>query len=70
MKKKELEEIKDRGLDELALKERDLLEALFKLQVQKATGQLEQPNRIKEVRRDIARVKTFQRLRELEGERS
>ena len=33
----------------------------FNLRFQKATGQLEKTNRVREVRRDIARVKTVQR---------
>lgn len=67
MKKKELQELKDRSVEELAQKEQDLFESLFRLRLQMSTGQLEKPSRLREVRRDIARVKTFLRQRELGG---
>jgi large subunit ribosomal protein L29 len=44
--------------DELDAKLRELKEALFNLRFQHATGQLDNPMRIKEARRDIARVCT------------
>jgi large subunit ribosomal protein L29 len=51
-------EIKDKNLKELneLLKEKKLL--LFKLRAKLKTMQLNNPNEIKEVRRDIARIKT------------
>ncbi|MBC7343425.1 MAG: 50S ribosomal protein L29 [Clostridia bacterium] len=48
----------------------DLKEELFNLRFQMATGQLDNPLRIREVRRDIARVKTVLRERELKEERA
>lgn len=44
-------------------------EELFNLRFQSATGQLENPNRLGQVRKDIARCKTVLRQRELETER-
>ena len=44
---------------------KELKEAAWKLRLQKATGQLEDPSRLRTVRRDVARVKTFQRALEL-----
>jgi large subunit ribosomal protein L29 len=52
--------------DELLREERELTEALFKLRFQLAIGQIENPQKIRITRRDLARVKT--RLRELEIE--
>ena len=51
-----------RGLsrEDLNSKVLELKEELFTLRFQAATGQLERPARIKEVRRDIARIKTLQ----------
>jgi large subunit ribosomal protein L29 len=62
MKAKEMKE-----LTSLELEERigELKEELFNLRFQLATGQLENPMRIKEVRRSIARAKTIVRAREL-----
>lgn len=50
---------------ELDRKLADLKEELFNLRFQAVTGQLDNPNRIREVRKDIARVKTIMREREL-----
>ena len=44
---------------ELVARERDLKEELFNLRFQLATGQLSNPMRIKECKKDIARVKTL-----------
>jgi large subunit ribosomal protein L29 len=49
----------DQLKDELA----DLKREQFNLRFQAATSQLERPARIKEVRRDIARIKTLQTQR-------
>ncbi|MHB1127419.1 MAG: 50S ribosomal protein L29 [Bacillota bacterium] len=58
-------EIKDLTTDELLRKVGDLKEELFNLRFQVVTGQLENPMRIREVRRNIARTKTVLREREL-----
>ena len=44
---------------DLAAREKDLKEELFNLRFQLATGQLSNPMRIKECKKDIARVKTL-----------
>ena len=54
-------ELRDLGPDELGAKERDLTDQLFRMRIQKALGQLEAPEKLKTVRRDLARVKTFLR---------
>ena len=64
MKAKELQEFSD---VELVGKVAELKEELFNLRFQMATGQLENPMRIREVRKNIARVKTVQRKRELDS---
>lgn len=50
---------------ELNEKLMDLKSELFNLRFQLATGQLDNPMRIKAVRKDIARIKTIMREREL-----
>ena len=52
-------ELRDKSVDELNARERDLHEQLFKLRFQRATGRIENPNKIREVRREIARIKTL-----------
>jgi large subunit ribosomal protein L29 len=52
-----------RALDaaELGTRERDLTDQLFRLRIQKSMGQLEAPNKMRTVRRDLARIKTVLR---------
>lgn len=57
----------ERTDDELRKQLADLKAELFNLRFQHATGQLENPIRLREVRKDIARVLTAQRLREVAG---
>ena len=54
-------ELRDLGVDELGVKERDLTDQLFRMRIQQSMGQLEAPDRLRTVRRDLARVKTFMR---------
>ena len=54
-------ELRDLGVDELGEKERDLTDQLFRMRIQKSMGQLEAPERMKTVRRDLARIKTVLR---------
>ncbi len=50
---------------ELEVQEKELGEQLFRLRFQMATGQAEGLKRLREVRRDLARVKTLLRQKEL-----
>ena len=59
------EEIRDMSADEKKEQLKSLKEELFNLRFQHATGQLENPMRIREVKKDIARIKTIQREEEL-----
>jgi large subunit ribosomal protein L29 len=61
-------EIKDLSMDEMLRKLDDLKEELFNLRFQHETGQLENPQKMKQTKRDIARVKTFIKQSELEKE--
>jgi len=53
------EKIRELTLDEMVAKERELADQLFKLRFQMATGQIENPQKMKQVRKDIARLKTI-----------
>ena len=57
--------LRDLSTAELEKKVVDLKEELFNLRFQMATGQLENPMRIKEIRKDIAKAKTVLREREI-----
>src|SRR5262249_60161355 len=54
-------ELRDLGADELGARERELTDQLFRMRIQKSMGQLEAPDKIRTVRRDLARVKTVLR---------
>jgi large subunit ribosomal protein L29 len=64
MKARELREF---SAEELQNKQQELIEELFNLRFQLATSQIENVGRIAAVRRDIARVKTVQRERQLQS---
>jgi large subunit ribosomal protein L29 len=57
-KKEEKNNFKDLTAQELAAKGRDLRHEMFNLRLQQASAQLEKPARIRNLRRDIARIET------------
>lgn len=63
-------ELRDLSTDELEQKLAELKEELFNLRFQLATGQLENPMRVRDVRKDIARVKTVMQERVLNIKRA
>lgn len=63
-----VKEIRNMSTEELNKKIGDLKRELFNLRFQLATGQLDNPMRIRVVRKDIARAKTVLRERELRSE--
>ena len=52
------EQIREMSVDDLRGKEKELQEQLFKLRFQKSIGQLDNALKLRQTRRDIARVKT------------
>jgi large subunit ribosomal protein L29 len=54
-------ELRELGADVLGARERDLTDQLFRMRIQKSMGQLESPEKIRVVRRDLARIKTVLR---------
>lgn len=61
-------EIKDSTADELTAKSRDLRQEMFNLRLQQASAQLEKPARLRQLRRDIARIET--RISQLRNEQT
>jgi large subunit ribosomal protein L29 len=59
-----VEEIRELPIETLRDRERELDDQLFRLRIQKSMGQLEAPAKVREVRRDLARVKTILREKE------
>jgi large subunit ribosomal protein L29 len=59
-------ELRDLGVDQLGARERDLTDQLFRMRIQKSMGQLEAPEKMRVVRRDLARIKTVLRQKRTE----
>ena len=60
-----INEIRDLSAADLDRKLAELKEELFNLRFQMATGQCENPMKIREVKKSIARIKTVQRQNEI-----
>jgi large subunit ribosomal protein L29 len=54
-------QLRDKTVEELKVQEKELAEQLFALRLNKVTGQLEKPSKIRSTRRDMARVLTVMR---------
>ena len=68
MKSMRVKEARDLTVEELNAKLNSLKDELFNLRFQLATGQLENPMRIRDIRRSIARVQTVLKERQLKAE--
>jgi large subunit ribosomal protein L29 len=53
-----MSDLGDLSSPELSAKNRDARQELFNLRLQKASSQLEKPSRLRDIRRDIARIET------------
>jgi large subunit ribosomal protein L29 len=60
-----IDKIRESGRDELQVQERELTEQIFRLRFQLSTGQAEALKRLRDARKDLARVKTHLRAQEL-----
>ena len=60
-----MEELRKLSTEELNNKIKENKEELFNLRFQQATGNLEKPGRLKDLRKEVARMKTIIREREL-----
>ena len=60
-----IEKIREEGVTELQAREKDLTEQIFRLRFQLSSGQAEALKRLREARKDLARVKTLLRAQEL-----
>jgi large subunit ribosomal protein L29 len=58
MKKSKRKEIQEKTLEELMADGRNLRQEVFNLRLQQASAQLEKPSRLRNLRRDIARIET------------
>jgi large subunit ribosomal protein L29 len=64
----ELKELREMAREELAQQEKKLQKELFALRFQLMTGRVENPMRVREIRREIARIQTIHTERKRQGE--
>ena len=60
-------EIRELAVDELRAREKDLDDQLFRMRIQKSMGQLEAPGKVRDLRRDLAKIKTILREKSAAG---
>jgi large subunit ribosomal protein L29 len=60
-----MEKIREAGVNELEAQQKELTETIFRLRFQLSTGQAEALKRLRETKKDLARVKTLLRAHEL-----
>ena len=65
----EAKELREMGLDELTQKRAELREEIGHLRLKKATSRLENPMKLRETKRDLARIETVLRQKAWQGER-
>ncbi|MDF2376883.1 MAG: 50S ribosomal protein L29 [Verrucomicrobiales bacterium] len=56
---KSTSDLRELSVDELATRRRELKEEALNLRVQKESGQLENPSRLRVIRREVARIETL-----------
>jgi large subunit ribosomal protein L29 len=64
-KKPRISKFRDMSPEELGQEEQELRDAVWKLGLQKSTGQSQDPNKLRTTKRDLARLLTVRREREL-----
>ena len=57
-------DVRELAVDDLRARVKELDDQLFRLRLQKSMGQLEAPAKVREVRKDLARIKTVLREKE------
>ena len=60
-------EVRELSVDVLRDREKELDDQLFRLRIQKSMGQLEAPAKVRDLRRDLARVKTILKEKQAAG---
>jgi large subunit ribosomal protein L29 len=56
-----VQEVREMSVDDLRLQEKDLRDQIFRMRIQKAMGQTDTPTKVRDLRRDLARVLTVLR---------
>jgi large subunit ribosomal protein L29 len=67
---KRIDKIREAGVNELEAQQKELTEQIFRLRFQLSTGQAEALKRLRESKKDLARVKTLLRAQEITAAKS
>lgn len=62
-----ISEIQDLSMEELAQQQEEVQREIFNMKVQQSIGQLENPSRLRHLRRDVARIKTVMHQKRNQG---
>ncbi|KAB2965919.1 MAG: 50S ribosomal protein L29 [Thermoanaerobaculia bacterium] len=62
-----LRELREKSETDLRVREKELAEQLFALRLQRSTGQLEKPSKIRQAKRELARVLTVLHQKQTAG---
>jgi large subunit ribosomal protein L29 len=65
-----IEKIREAGVNELEAQQKELTEQIFRLKFRLSTGQAEALKRLRESKKDLARVKTLLRAQEISASKS
>lgn len=65
----EAKELRDMSVDDLTQKRASLREEICHLKLKRATSRLENPMKLRETKRDLARIETILRQRTLQGQK-
>ena len=65
--RKRMSELREKAPGDLRLREKELAEQLFALRLQKVTGQLEKPSKVRDAKRELAQVLTALREKSQAG---
>ena len=60
-------DVRELTVDDLRARVKDLDDQLFRMRIQKSMGQLEAPGKVRDIRRDLARINTILREKELQA---
>ena len=60
-------DIRELTMDDLHARVKDLDDQLFRMRIQKSMGQLEAPGKVRDIRRDLARIHTILREKALQA---
>ena len=63
-----IKDIREQSSDELSTRKRDLRQEAFNLRLQQQSGQMEKPSRIRDIRKEVARIETTLSERRLKAQ--